>query len=158
MSTQSPVEVRLATGADLDELVALDATGFTDDAWDRQAWRGELDGPGRRVVVAERDDTVVGVMATMTLGEVADLVRVVVRPGERRTGVARALLDDAVSRARAEGADRMLLEVSALNRAALAFYADAGFTQIDSRPRYYKDGSDALVLRRSLGPSCNWST
>ena len=51
----------------------------------------------------------------------------------------------------------MLLEVSSLNREGLGFYAATGFTQIDVRERYYKDGSDAIVMRRALGPSCNWS-
>ena len=47
----------------------------------------------------------------------------------------------------------MLLEVSEGNEAAVAFYAAHGFTRIDVRPRYYRDGSDALVLRRTLVPS-----
>ena len=53
--------------------------------------------------------------------------------------------------ARAEGASRVLLEVSAVNSAALAFYADTDFVEIDRRRRYYRDGSDAVVMRRSLG-------
>ena len=32
-----------------------------------------------------------------------------------------------------------------------AFYAVAGFVEIDRRPRYYRDGTDAVVLRASLG-------
>jgi [ribosomal protein S18]-alanine N-acetyltransferase len=45
----------------------------------------------------------------------------------------------------------MLLEVSARNTDALAFYAAADFVEIDRRRRYYRDGSDAVVMRRSLG-------
>ncbi|WP_235738487.1 GNAT family N-acetyltransferase [Nocardioides alcanivorans] len=157
MTGPATTELRAAGEVDLEAIVALDVTGFAADAWDRDAWAAELDGPGRRVTVAVHDGAVVGVLATMTLGDVSDLVRVVVRPDARRSGVARALLDDAFGAARAAGADRMLLEVSALNRGAIGFYVDAGFTQIDERPRYYKDGSAALVLRRALGPSCNWS-
>ena len=48
----------------------------------------------------------------------------------------------------------MLLEVSSANRAALEFYVRQGFSQIDLRPRYYRDGSDALVLRRALTRGC----
>ncbi len=48
----------------------------------------------------------------------------------------------------------MLLEVSARNGGALAFYAAAGFTEIDRRHRYYRDGSDAVVMRLPLGPRC----
>ena len=44
----------------------------------------------------------------------------------------------------------MLLEVSAANAAAVAFYDAQGFTRIDVRRRYYRDGSDALVLARPL--------
>ena len=45
----------------------------------------------------------------------------------------------------------MLLEVAAGNEAALAFYAAEGFTEIDRRRRYYRDGTDAVVLRLDLG-------
>lgn len=154
--------LRDATSDDLPALVALDATGFTSDAWDLAAWQGELDGPGRRVRVAvdgaAGEERVVGVLVTMTLGDVADLVRVVVHPDLRRRGVARALLADALAAVAAAGANRMLLEVSSANRSAISFYVDEGFSQIDVRPRYYKDGSDALVMRRALGPTCNWSS
>ena len=48
----------------------------------------------------------------------------------------------------------MLLEVRADNRPALAFYADAGFVEIDRRERYYADGAPAIVLRLALGKGC----
>jgi ribosomal protein S18 acetylase RimI-like enzyme len=44
----------------------------------------------------------------------------------------------------------MLLEVSAGNEPAIALYEQAGFAEIDRRRRYYRDGSDALVLAREL--------
>ena len=50
--------------------------------------------------------------------------------------------------------DRMLIEVRADNADALAFYAAKDFVEIDRRPRYYSDGSDAVILRRSLGLGC----
>jgi ribosomal protein S18 acetylase RimI-like enzyme len=73
-----------------------------------------------------------------------------VRPDRRRRGLAGRLLDHAVRVARDDGAGRMLLEVSAANEAAVGFYAAHGFARIDVRRRYYRDGSDALVLARSL--------
>ena len=42
----------------------------------------------------------------------------------------------------------MLLEVSAGNAGARAFYAAEGFVEIDRRRRYYRDGSDAVVMAR----------
>jgi ribosomal protein S18 acetylase RimI-like enzyme len=51
----------------------------------------------------------------------------------------------------------MLLEVSERNESAVAFYVAHGFTRIDERPRYYRDGSDALVLHRTLVPAADAS-
>ena len=62
------------------------------------------------------------------------------------------MLAATVGQARAARAVQMLLEVSAANPDALAFYAATGFVEIDRRPRYYRDGSDALVLRLWLAP------
>lgn len=137
--------IRPATRADVPAVVALEAEVFGADAWDERAVTGELEGPGRRFVVAE---DLSGYAVSMTLGDIVDLQRIAVHPGRRRTGLATALLDDLLRHTGA--ADRMLLEVSDRNESAVAFYTAHGFTRIDVRPRYYRDGSDALVLHRPL--------
>ena len=38
------------------------------------------------------------------------------------------------------------------NQAAVAFYAACGLVQIGRRPRYYRDGTDALVMGRRSTP------
>jgi [ribosomal protein S18]-alanine N-acetyltransferase len=149
--------LRPAAPADGAALAALDATGFVSDRWDADAWLSELDAPGRRVVLAEADGVVVAAIVTMVLGEVADLVRIVVHPERRRGGLARRLVVEAAQAAHGAGAERMLLEVSSINDGAIAFYLDLGFTRIDLRPRYYRDDSDALILMRALEPSTAWS-
>jgi [ribosomal protein S18]-alanine N-acetyltransferase len=142
------VTLRPATSADAPALTALEDELFGVDAWSEVA---VLEGPGRHAVVAVDDDEVVGYAVTMRSADLADLQRIGVRPDHRRQGVARTLLDEALAHARDEGATRMLLEVSARNTDALAFYAAADFVEIDRRRRYYRDGSDAVVMRRSLG-------
>lgn len=146
--------VRPATEADLPALAGLEREAFGDDAWSRTVLRDGLGAVGRRTVVVEGADGhgvlgyVLGYAASRVAGDVADLERIVVRRDHRRSGLAAALLADLLDHT--GEADRMLLEVSSANTAALAFYARHGFSQIDRRPRYYRDGSDALVLRRAL--------
>ena len=93
----------------------------------------------------------VGYVVTMHLGahaDVVDLHRIAVDPDHRRRGLGHALLAAAIE---ASGPGRrMLLEVSAANAEALEFYATEGFTEITRRPRYYRDGSDAVVMERML--------
>ncbi len=150
--------IRAATPADLPALVDLDVLLFGSAAWPAAALTDELTGPGRVTLVSVDDgDSIVGYAVTMVSGDIADLNRIGVALGRQRSGVARELLEAALASAKARGADRMLLEVSTDNRAALAFYAAAGFTEIDRRVRYYKDGSDAIVMRRSLAAGCGWS-
>jgi [ribosomal protein S18]-alanine N-acetyltransferase len=154
--------IRPATAADLPAVVELERAAFGVDAWDERALLAELDGPGRRFVVADDPARqpadpadLFGYAVSMTLGDVVDLQRIAVRPDLRRSGLATALLDDLLAHTGA--ADRMLLEVSERNVGAVAFYAAHGFDRIDVRPRYYRDGSDALVLQRTLGAAAGAS-
>jgi [ribosomal protein S18]-alanine N-acetyltransferase len=139
--------IRLATEADLARVAALESELFGPDAWDDVALRGELDGPGRRFVVAVADE-VIGYAVSRSIGDVVDLQRIGVSREQQRAGTATALLHDLL--AHPGDADRMMLEVSAANEAAIAFYLRAGFTPIAERPRYYRDGSDALVMNLPL--------
>jgi ribosomal-protein-alanine acetyltransferase len=155
--TAAAVTLRTAGEADVPALVDLEAVLFGVDAWDDASVRDELGGPGRRVVVAELDGVVVGYAVTMVLGDVADLLRIGTAPAAQRRGVGRRLLDEAAAHARSVGADRLLLEVAAGNRAALGLYLDAGFAVVDTRRRYYRDGADAHVLRLPLVRGCGGS-
>ena len=145
--------VRPATSDDVPALGALEVTLFGPDAWSEDLVLSEVEGPHRHAVVAVEDDEPVGYAVTMLAADLVDLQRIGVHPERQRQGLARRLLDEVVGHAREEGASRMLLEVSAANTVALAFYAAAGFVEIDRRRRYYRDGTDAVVMRLSLGRS-----
>jgi len=144
------VILRPATPDDVPAVTALERELFGVDAWSEPSVTGELTGERRRALVAD-EGGVVGYAVTLLAGDVVDLQRIGVAPAVRRTGVAGRLLAALQDSARDAGADRMLLEVSAANRGALAFYAAAGFVEIDRRSRYYRDGTDAVVLRATLG-------
>lgn len=144
--------LRVATPADAPDVTVLERATFGVDAWSAAAVLEELTAPGRRAVVAVEADELVGYAVTLASGDVVDLQRIAVRGDHRRRGLARTLLDALVAEAARDGADRMLLEVSAANDAALAFYAAEGFAEISRRRRYYRDGTDAVVMQRRWGP------
>ncbi len=137
--------IRSAVLSDLPALTALEQELFGLDAWSEVLIRQEIEGPGRRFVVA---DDLSGYAVTMGAGDIVDLLRIAVRPGARRSGLASRLLDELL--VGTEDATRMLLEVSASNAEALDFYVARQFTVIDVRPHYYRDGSEALVMCRWL--------
>ncbi len=150
------MRVRDAGAGDADAVVRLEETCLGADAWSPAlvvpAVTGEL--PTVRVLVAEVDDVVVGHAVASLVVDVAELQRIAVEPAHRRSGVATLLLDAVVDAAREAGADRLLLEVRDDNTGAISFYAHHGFVEIDRRPRYYKDGAAAAVMRRPLRSGC----
>ena len=139
------MNVRVASPDDVEAIHALEQRLFGQDAWSAASVHEEV--ALGLVLVAEDGVGVLGYAATRPSGDVLDLTRIGVRPERRRTGVATHLLARALEEA---APDRpVLLEVSAANDGALAFYASAGFAEIDRRRRYYRDGTDAVVMRRT---------
>lgn len=151
--------LRAAHESELAAVAALDATLFPDEPWSLEAWQGLVATSGRRLVVAVDEAVhagsgepahVVGYALTGVVGDFAELLRIGADPAHRRRGIATALLQRACAAARADGAERLLLEVSDANTGARAFYDSRGFAEIDRRPGYYRDGSAAFVLERAL--------
>ena len=144
--------VRRATARDASVVASLEEDGLGDDAWSYGLLSEVVGGtlPTVHALVAEVDGEVVGYVAGSLVVDVAELQRLVVAAPARRHGVARALLDALTALARDTGAARLLLEVRADNEGARAFYAAAGFAEVGTRPRYYRDGESALVLERPV--------
>jgi len=151
--------IRAATPDDLAAVVALESENLGVDAWSEHLLAEGIAGrlPTVHYLVAEVDGALVGHAVTSLAGDIAELQRIAVTPAARRTGVASRLLAASVTLAGDSEADRMLLEVRSDNAGALAFYAAEGFVEVDRRPKYYRDGATAVVMRLPLGTGCGGS-
>jgi ribosomal-protein-alanine N-acetyltransferase len=132
----------------IDEVRRLEERLFPDDAWSIEQFWGELAQPTRRYCVAICDDRVIGYAGLFLLPPDADVQTVGVAPEAQGRGIAGMLLGSLLAGADDEGVTHTLLEVRDGNEAALTLYARLGFVAISRRPRYYPDGTDALVMRR----------
>lgn len=110
-----------------------------------------LDGPfvGRVAVEAEErehsgDGRVVGYAVAMP-GAQTTLSELAVAPDCRRAGHGRGLVSAV---AVAAGASELVVTTPPENEAALAFYRALGFVREARLESFYRDGSDALRLRR----------
>ncbi|WP_427019024.1 ribosomal protein S18-alanine N-acetyltransferase [Pseudarthrobacter sp. P1] len=145
--------------ADIDLITELDRQLFAADCWPRQMFVDELAQPEtRRYVVAEQDGAVVGYAGLMCIRPIADIQTIGVLPQFQGRGTARAMLTELIEESRRRGAEDVMLEVSAANPRAQDLYRRYGFEQIHQRPRYYKDGSDALIMRLRLHEEPNATT
>jgi len=155
------VTVGPATPDDVAAIVALEGLCQGADAWSEALVRDGVTGDVPTVHhLVVRDGAVVGYAVASAAGDVVELQRIGVDPEQRRVGLATRLLQGVLDLARAEGAERVLLEVREDNAGALAFYASRGFTELARRPRYYRDGATAVVLELPVtAPDVNvWTT
>lgn len=89
--------------------------------------------------VLERTSEIVGAVMTVRRPiweDVADrpfIIEVLVDPGHRRQGVARALVSEALRVVEREGEEAVSLRVAADNHTALSLYASLGFVEDPSR-------------------------
>jgi ribosomal-protein-alanine N-acetyltransferase len=145
-------QLRRATAADLDAVMALENAIFGTDAWSAAAMRSELASAHTYYLVAvalDRNsiDGYAGLLAPQG-GAQADVQTIAVADRARRQGLGRTLMQALVAEARRRGADEVFLEVRADNPGAEALYTGLGFDRIGVRPAYYQpDGVDAHVLR-----------
>lgn len=141
---------------DVDFIAALDKTLFGADAWPRSMFVHELAHPEtRRYVIAEVPDgaggsTAVGYAGLMCVPPTGDIQTIGVLPEHEGRGIARAMLAELIAEAARRGATEVMLEVSAVNPRAQRLYERYGFTHIHTRRKYYRDGSDGLVMHLPL--------
>lgn len=80
----------------------------------------------------------------------AEILTICVDPGRQGQGLGFALLETAHMTLAEAGIQRVFLEVSTQNSAARALYQRAAYREIARRKAYYRDGTDAIVLEKSL--------
>lgn len=107
-------------------------------------------------LVATRGGALLGYGSVLlpVLPRPARLYTLAVAPAARGQGVARRLCKRLIEAARRRGHDRIRLEVSARNTAAIVLYLDLGFRQIAALPPgYYADGNGGWRMQLDLpGP------
>ena len=145
--------IRRAGIDDLERLGTVARACFP-DSWGETALAGALLGRGARAWLALRDQTpgsaATGFVLARRILELLEIDLVGVDPDCRRGGLAVRLLTHLLDAERGDGLAEARLELSTANSPAAGLYAGQGFVVVGRRPRYYPDGSDALLLTLPL--------
>jgi ribosomal protein S18 acetylase RimI-like enzyme len=98
------------------------------------------------LLVAELEGQVAGFCWwRQSSSEEAELLNLGILAGARRRGLATALLRELTRKARGE----IFLEVAENNPGAISLYLREGWVRIGSRPHYYPQGINAIVMKKS---------
>ena len=146
--------LRAAEMSDANALARIHASCFA-EAWDAEAFRRFIEKPGMLALVAKdaAENDLQAFILVQVAADESEIISVGTYASARRSGMAHALLAQAIAEAARRGAKAMFLEVAEDNAAALALYRRCDFTPQARRKGYYERPGgtvDALVLRRPL--------
>lgn len=102
------------------------------------------------IALSETTEVMRGFILCRVVLDEAEILTLAVAPEYRGMGIGRALLDRAVLQAGEAGASSVFLEVSTRNEDAIALYTQCGFERGGIRRAYYADGSDAVLMEKTL--------
>jgi GNAT superfamily N-acetyltransferase len=132
-----------------ERLPASLVASMSDDAA-RSLWSRALTTPGRRVVVAEVDGEVDGVVGFEARGEDGWVHSLYVAPSAQGSGLGSRLLSSATAELATAGCRRGLLWVFADNTPSVAFYARHGWTPDGAERVEEAFGENEIRLSRPL--------
>jgi ribosomal-protein-alanine N-acetyltransferase len=149
---ENKLEVRLAAPDDASHLQSLDNESGHPVGKSAEDYLNISDGHMRRIVLITRvNDHVAGFLVARVVGDEWEIENVSVSPAYRQRGLGVCLVDDLLTRARAEHASAIHLEVRGSNAHAIALYRKSGFSQTGFRQAYYSDPEeDALLFSYSF--------
>jgi len=146
--------IRLRDGGpeDMDEVMRIMDGAFAPcfgEGWTRSQCLGILPMSGVTLTVAEEAGEAVGFALVRSVADESELLLIAVDPGHQHGGIGKRLLDHFIEEGRAQGIERLHLEVRDGNP-AVALYSSAGFEQAGRRRGYYRgpqgERHDALTL------------
>jgi len=145
------VRCRRVRARDAERLALLDSRCFdAETAYSRDVMDAILKHPGSLgFAIEDRTDILAFILAAAS-GKMGEIITIDVAPGHRRRGLGSRLMGALQSRFRSAGVEDLYLQCSVENRRALCFYRRQGFRIIQRLPDYYKPGSDAFLLLKSL--------
>lgn len=136
-------------GAALLAVIHREAFEAEGEVWDETSLKRLLLLSGVTAWIALRGTEPLGFLLVRTVLDESEVLTVAVRPSEQGRGIGGLLFNYFFNIVSSE-VRFIYLEVSIANKGAIDFYRKHDFQEIGRRPGYYSDGTEAMVLRRSI--------
>ena len=146
------ISYRTCQVEDLDQVLAIETTAYT-HPWSKQQFASSLKDNNTSATLLLLDGTIVGYVWCLAGIEQADILNICIDPRHQGKGLGKTLFAHLCNQLRAQGVQQLFLEVRASNYKATQFYQQVGFTQIDTRKKYYSNGESAKIMLFYLKPN-----
>ena len=147
MDNTSRILIKKAELTDIDHVFEIENESI--GLWSRKQFYDELSCSFAIFLVAEIDnDTAAYIAAWKVAGEL-QINSIAVKTCFQGMGIGGKLIDEAIKLYSESGPEKIVLEVSENNTAALKFYEKYGFSKIGVRKGFYIN-DDALIMEKIL--------
>lgn len=147
---EEPVVVRRFRPSDLQHIMPIENAAFPVDAFPESEFRRLSTAHPDQFLVAEIAGAVVGYVAGSVTGDCGELASVAVDQRYRGRGIATVLIGRLLDGFQQIGLRRCVLQVRTTNLPAIDLYKRLRFHIVRSLVAYYPDGSDALLMEKTL--------
>ena len=130
---------------DGEAVAKLEAQIFS-DAWSEKSILETLEQPQAFIVVAERENAIVGYCIVYFVLDEAEIARIAVDSSQRKQGVGQEILKETCRICKEKGIERLLLDVREGNANARRFYQTFGFEEDGIRKNFYDNPKEHAVL------------
>lgn len=103
-----------------------------------------------RKFVLTADNKVVGFLEYEVLFDDAEIFMIAVHPDFQKKGLGKMLMEFCLKNLQKEGVKSVYLDVAANNTKAIDFYRKFGFYTVYIRKEYYRDGTDAYLMKKDI--------
>lgn len=149
MSSDDSAEIEVLTLRHLNDLAAIMEKVYQTTkvpiggVWNRELLKQELE-IGQGVALRSETFGLIAFVLFRHYEQHREITVLATHPDRQRKGDMQFLLSNMLEKK--SPSERIWLEVHAQNSGALALYSNLGFVEVGRRPKYYRDGGDAVLL------------
>ena len=142
------ISIKRINNKDVDLCYELDSN--TISLWTKEQWADEFKKEGIKVFGVLIENLVIGICVIQVVLDEAQINYFVVEQKFRKRGFGSYLMNYLIKKCEDLGINKLILEVSQINKTAERIYSRFDFSTVGVRKNYYKDGSDALLKEKKL--------
>ncbi len=141
--------IRPASLKDIAGMAALETAEPMGSQWSAKQLQENLKKQDASTLALEVEGQLAGHAVAWWIAGELEVMTLVISPVFRRQGLGQRLLKALLN---ARSHQNAFLELRKSNKAALRLYEQAGFETVGHRKSYYRDGEEALIMRRKNRP------
>ncbi|MFH1820729.1 MAG: N-acetyltransferase [Candidatus Nealsonbacteria bacterium] len=141
--------IRPVAPQDISRILEIEKDCFPQGAYSKTRLEKLSRKHGRDFMVAQLTDQIAGYILAYDKKSVVDFDSLAVAKEYRKLGIGRTLSNFILQKFHKKGLKKASLEVRTSNQGAISLFQDLDFKITRTIKRYYRDGEDAYVMKRS---------